>query len=127
MIENEDRVVKVIEFGSADEASDMELAMYIGDLLQKEYPNHPWVVSFQGRGLILRHLSIASEVSRVIGKDGFASLLPRESLGNPKEIRQSVVKFAGELLEAFSLPRGAWDGRPPVVPDWRHKQDGNFT
>jgi hypothetical protein len=122
-----ERVVKVIEFGDADEVSDMELAMYIGDLLQKEFPNHPWVVSFQGRGLILRHLAIASEVQRVIGREGFASLLPRESMATPKEIRKNVVKFAGELLEAFDLPRGPWDGRPPTVPDWRNRQESNFT
>lgn len=124
---HDDRVVKVLEPGDKDELSDMELAMYIGDILQKEYPNHPWVVSFQGRGMILRHLSIASEVARVIGREGFASLLPRENLGTPKQIRQSVVRFAGELLEAFDLPRGAWDGRAPKVPDWRNKQDSNFT
>lgn len=122
-----ERVVRVIEFGDADELSDMELAQYIGDLLQKEYPNHPWIVSFQGRGLILRHLSIASEVQRVIGREGFASLLPRENMTTPSEIRKNVVRFAGELLEAFDLPRGPWDGRPPKVPDWRKQQDGNFT
>src|SRR5581483_9649575 len=120
---NDDRVVKVLEAGDKDEASDIQLAMYIGDVRQKEYPNHPWVVSFQGRGMILRHLSIASEVARVIGREGFASLLPRENLGTPKQVRQSVIRFAGELLEAFDLPRGAWDGRPPKVPDWRNKQD----
>jgi len=125
-MDKDERVVKVIEFGDADEVSDMELAMYIGDILQKEYPSHPWVVSFQSRGLILRHLSIASEVQRVIGREGFASLLPRENMTTPGEIRKNVVRFAGELLEAFDLPRGPWDGRPPKVPDWRNGQDGNF-
>lgn len=127
MFEHDDKVVKVIEFGDADEVSDMELAMRIGEILQQEYPSHPWVVSFAGRGLILRHLAIASEVSRVIGRDGFASLLPRENLGTAKEVRQTVKKFAGELLEAFSLPRGPWDGRLPVVPDFSLHQDGRFS
>lgn len=122
------RVVRVLESGDADEVSDMKLAMEIGDVLQKEYPNHPWVVGFQSRSLVIRHLSIASEVERVIGKSGFASRLPREKLGTAKEIRASVVEFGGQLLEAFKLPRGAWDGRLPEVPlAWRHGQDGNFT
>ena len=122
-----DRVVKVLEYGDADEVSDMETAMYVGDLLQKSYPNHPWVVGFQSRGLVLRHLAIASEVERVIGKSGFASLLPRENMTTPDQIRHTVINFAGELLELFNLPRGAWDGRPPQVPDWRRGQTGNFT
>lgn len=121
-----DRVVRVLENGNADEASDKQLAMEIGEILQKEYPNHPWVVGFQGRGLVIRHLSIASEVERLIGRGGFASLLPPDKLGTPKEIRQSVIKFAGELLEAFDLPRGPWDGRLPKVPGWNHKQSEHF-
>lgn len=122
-----DRVVHVLERGDADEASDMKLAMEIGDVLQKEFPNHPWVVGFQSRNLVIRHLSIASEVERVIGRSGFASRLPRERLGTPKEIRASVIEFGGQLLEHFKLPRGPWDGTLPTVPLWRHGQDGNFT
>lgn len=119
--------LRVLEFGDADEVSDMELALEVGHILQREYPNHPWIVGFQGRGLVIRHLGIASEVARVIGREGFASLLPRDRLGTPKEVRHSVVMFAGELLEAFGLPRGAWDGSLPIVPDWKHKKDRDFT
>lgn len=118
---------RVLEFGDADELTDMELALEIGGILQKEYPNHPWIVGFQGRGLVIRHLGIASEVHRVIGREGFSTLLPREKLGTPKEVRHSVVMFAGALLEAFGLPRGAWDGEPPVVPpSWRYRQERDF-
>lgn len=126
-MDNLDRVTRVIEFGDADEFSDMQLAEYIGNELQKEYPNHPWIVGFQGRSLVIRHLSIASEVHRMIGREGFASLLPRNKLGSPKEIRKTVMEFGGSLLEAFGLPRGPWDGRLPVVPAWKHKQTQNFT
>jgi hypothetical protein len=119
--------LRVLEFGDADEASDMELALEIGRILEDAYPNHPWIVGFQGRGLVIRHLAIASEVSRVIGRDGFASMLPHDKLGTPKEVKHSVVMFAGELLEAFQLPRTAWDGRLPIVPTaWRYKQDRRF-
>jgi len=120
------RDLGVMEFGDADEFSDMALALRIGELLQRTYPNHPWIIGFQGRGLVIRHLAIASEVARVIGREGFSTLLPREKLGTPKELAHSVVMFAGELLEAFGLPRGPWDGRLPVVPNWKHRQERNF-
>ncbi len=119
--------VFVLEHGDADERSDKQLAIDIGLILEKHYPSHPWVVGFQGRGLVIRHLAIASEVARIIGRDGFASMLPRDKLGTPKEVKHSVVMFAGALLEAFQLPRGAWDGRLPIVPSsWRYKQDRQF-
>jgi hypothetical protein len=114
----------VLEYGDADEVSDMELALRVGETLEKYYPNHPFVVGFQGRGLVIRHLAIASEVSRVLGREGFCSLLPADKLGTPKEVTRTVVNFAGALLEAFGLPRGAWDGRIPVVPsEWTVRQE----
>jgi hypothetical protein len=109
----------VIENGDADEASDRELALQIGAILEKHYPNHPFVVGFQGRALVIRHLAISSEVDRVLKSGGFCSLLPPSGLGTPKEVTQTVIRHAGELLEAFGLPRGPWDGRLPVVPkEW---------
>lgn len=108
--------VGILERGNPDELSDQELAVRIGQELEKHYPNHPWIIGFQGRGLVLRHLAIASEVARVLGREGFASLLPREKLGTAKEVAHTAVMFGGELLEAFGLPRGAWDGRLPIVP-----------
>ncbi len=119
--------IRILDWGDEDEHSDLQLALDIGRVLEKHYPSHPWIVGFQGRGLIIRHLAIASEVARVIGREGFASVLPRDKLGTPKEVQHSVVMFAGALLEAFQLPRGAWDGRLPVVPaSWRYKQDRQF-
>lgn len=119
--------VRVVECGDQDEASDRDLAIQIGQVLERAYPNHPFIIGFQGRGLVIRHLAIASEMARIIGREGFATLLPREKLGTPKEVTHAAVMFAGELLEAFQLPRGAWDGRPPIVPSaWKYKQDRAF-
>lgn len=119
--------LRVLEQGDEDEASDRDLAIQIGQVLEREYPNHPFIIGFQGRGLVIRHLAIASEMARIIGREGFATLLPREKLGTPKEVTHAAVMFAGELLEAFQLPRGAWDGRPPIVPTaWKYKQDRAF-
>jgi len=120
--------LRVLELGDEDETSDRDLAVHIGRVLQRVYPNHPWIVGFQGRGLVVRHLAIASEMARVLGREGFATLLPREKLGTPKQSTRAAVMFGGELLEAFGLPRGAWDGSVPIVPHaWRYKQDRDFT
>lgn len=119
--------VRVVEEGDPDEASDRDLAIHIGQALERQYPNHPFVIGFQGRGLIIRHLAIASEMARVIGREGFATMLPREKLGTPKQATHAAVMFAGEMLEAFQLPRAAWDGRLPIVPTaWKYKQDRAF-
>jgi len=110
--------VEIIEHGDKEEWSDKDLAIEIGKILERKYANHPWLIGFQGGGLVIRHVAIAAEVSRVFGREGFASLLPRNQLGTPTELTHTVTMFAGELLEAFSLPRGPWDGRPPVVPPY---------
>ena len=118
----------IIEAGNPDEVSDMELAQRVGDALNRSYPDHPWMISVQGRGIIVRHLAIANAVAMEIGREGFGSLLPREKLGTHSQVTETVMRFGGELLEAFDLPRGKWDGRTPVVPaNWKHKQDRNFV
>lgn len=119
--------MNIIEIGDADEASDAQLAMDIGKALNDAYANHPWIVGFQGRGLVVRHLAIASEVARVIGREGFSSLLPREKLGTPHAVRHTAIEFGGQLLECFGLKRGPWDGSLPVVPrSWVRRKEGSF-
>jgi hypothetical protein len=76
------------------------------------------LISFQGHNLIVRHVLIASMITLETGKEGFGSLLPREKIGTVHDACQVAVKFAGALLEAFKLPRGAWDGvTMPVIPE----------
>jgi len=104
-----------IEPGDPDEASDLARALEIGQILERHYPHHPWVINFQSRALVIRHLAIANAVAFESGKEGFGSVLP-PGIVTAKDLTQNVVRFAGALLEAFSLPRGAWDGRDPVVP-----------
>lgn len=116
----------VMEQGDADEASLLSIAKHVGDALNKHYPNHPWVVGFQGGAIVVRHLVIAAEVERVIGKGGFSSLLPKDKLGTPKEITRSAVEFGGQLLETFGLKRGAWHGEPPIVPGWNRGKHKDF-
>lgn len=118
---------RIIEAGDADEASDMAKAQMIGDVLNEFYPNHPWLISFQGRAIIVRHMGIAFAVHMAIGREGFGAVLPADKLGTPKQVRHSAMQFGGQLLEAFGMPRGAWDGRPPVVPAaWQYKKQSGF-
>ena len=87
----------------------------------------PVLGCFQGRAIVVRHLAIASEVARVIGREGFSAMLPRDKLGTPKAIAHTTMVFGGQLLEAFGLKRGAWDGTPPSVPKgWKRKTESAF-
>lgn len=107
-----------IEAGDADEVRDLSLAKAISEELAHVYPNHFWVVSFSGHNLIIRHPLIANLIALQTGREGFASLLPRDKIGTVHEACKTAVKFAGALLEAFCLPRGPWNGTDmPVVPD----------
>lgn len=120
--------MEILEPGDPDEASDQAIAIAVGEALNRHYPNHPWVVAFQGRGIVIRHLVIADCVRQMTGKDGFSALLPASVTqgGTPKSIAHSAVMFGGQLLETFGLPRGAWDGREPNPPDW-HRGTTSFN
>jgi len=107
-----------IEAGDSDEVRDLELATAISQALEKAFPNHYFLISFSGHNLIVRHVLIASLVTIETGKEGFGSLLPRNKIGTVHEACRVAVRFAGALLEAFKLPRGAWDGvSMPVIPE----------
>jgi hypothetical protein len=106
-----------IERGHKDESRDLELSIAIQTALQREYPNHYWLVSFTGHAIIVRHVLIASLVSVETGQEGFGSLLPKNKTGTVHETEQEAIKHAGALLEAFKLPRGAWNGADiPAMP-----------
>ena len=120
-------MITTLEQGDLDEASDLALAKQVGEALNKAYPNHPWVIGFQGRGLVIRHLAIAAEVTRMIGRDGFSALLPRDKMGTPGQVTKTAREFGGQMLEAFGLKRGAWDGSLPTVPkSWGYKKERSF-
>lgn len=110
-------LISHIERGDKDESRDLELALAIQTAIQRAYPNHYWLVSFTGHALIVRHVLIASLVAVETGQEGFGSLLPKHKTGTVHETELEAVKHAGALLEAFKLPRGAWNGADiPVMP-----------
>lgn len=110
-------MTEILERGNDDEGSDRDLALRVGDALSRLYPDHPWIVSFQGRALVVRHMAIASAVREKLGRDGFGAVLKPNDMRTHSQTVQTAMRFGGLLLEAFGLPRGKWDGRPPVVSD----------
>lgn len=121
------RLIKV-EAGNPDEQTDMTRAEWVLAALCDHYPHHPWTVSVQGRGLIVRHMMISGVAAEALGKDGFSYLLPRDKMGTPGEVAQSAMRAGGEMLELFGLRRGAADGTMPQVPKhWKRKQTRQFA
>ena len=111
-------MIEVLERGHKEESSNLELAQAVGVALNQAYPDHPWIVGFQGETIVVRHMAIADCVMQLTGKEGFAAALPHSALRTHSEIKRSATMMGGQLLEAFGLPRGKWDGRDPVSPKW---------
>jgi len=93
--------------GNADESNDLAIAKAIAVELELRYPGHYWMIGFRDHNLCLTHVAITNTVTVQTGKEGFCSLLPRNKIGTVQEACKTAVKFAGALLEAFKLPRGA--------------------
>lgn len=110
--------MQVIDAGNEDELSAMRLALAVGEALNKAYPDHPWLVGFQGGHIVVKHLAIEDAVHAAIGKRGFSCALPYDRMTTHREVRVSAVRMGGKLLEQFKLPRGKWDGRDPTVPGY---------
>ena len=120
--------MKFIEVGDPEESSYLQLAVEIWNQLNKAYPNHPWLVSFQGGAMIVKHTVINAAVAAFLKRDGFGFLMPKEKLGSHKEVVKSAVTAGGAMLELFGYRRGAWDGSDPVIPsDWVPKQQKGFV
>lgn len=118
----------IIEQGDADEILDLDKAREVGDTLNKHYPHHPWLVAFQGRVLIVRHMAINEMVKKTLGRDGFGFVLKHLDSSSAKDLSHSAMIAGGQLLEAFGLKRGAWDGSLPVVPEsWSRNTMRNRT
>ncbi len=113
--------MEVLEHGNEDEQSAKELAIAVGEALNKAYPDHPWVVGFQGGHIVVKHLAIEDAVHDAIGKRGFSAALPYARLATHAQVTASAIDMGGRLLEQFRLPRGKWDGRDPIVPGYYNR------
>lgn len=106
----------IVEGGDKDEILDLAKAKEVLETLCSKYPLHPWLVSFQGRVLVVRHTAISDVVRRELSRDGFGFVLKHLDSYSASELSHNAMIAGGELLEAFGYPRGAWDGREPVIP-----------
>ena len=104
--------------GNPEESNDLAIAKAIAVELELHYPGHYWMIGFRDHNLCLTHVAITNTVTVATGKEGFCSLLPRNKIGTVQEACKTAVKFAGALLEAFKLPRGAAvPDLYPTIPD----------
>lgn len=121
-------MIEILESGTPDESSYLQLALQIWQQLDKYYPNHPWIVSFQGGAMIVRHAVINAQVSSHLKREGFGFLMPKDKLDNHKEVVRSCIQAGGAMLELFGMRRGKWEGEDPVIPhDWKPKQERAFS
>jgi hypothetical protein len=109
------------------EATHLDWAIEISQQLEKHYPNHPWIVSFQGGALIVRHSLINAYAAEALKREGFGYVLPR-TVTNRREAVKGAIEAGGSMLELFHLPRGPWNGdAPKAPPEWLPKQQAGFA
>jgi hypothetical protein len=119
---------ETLEAGDPGESIDLQKAHEVAQTLERTYPAHPWLVSFQGRVLVVRHLVISDFVRNRLGRDGFGFVLKHLDSHSAHDLAHNAVMAGGQMLEAFGLPRGKWDGREPTVPSgWKRKEPKSFN
>jgi len=120
--------IRLVEPGESNESLDLQKAHEVATTLEQHYPNHPWLISFQGRVLVVRHLAISDLVRNSLGRDGFGFVLKHLDSATSSELAKNAVMAGGQMLEAFGLRRGAWDGTEPTVPaGWKRKDPKSFN
>lgn len=88
----------------------VETAKWTGDLLNRNYPGHPWIVEVvmaRNGGLIKIRLQGLMPANR------WYCVQLNDVLTDPGG-RRTVLRGAGELLERYSISRGAFS-----VDDWQ--------
>jgi hypothetical protein len=103
------------EPGKKRELSDIILAKWIGDALEKHYPGWGWMVHVNSEtGLVdVTNTVLASSLSRL-----HAFRIKRSELTYEDEIVRQAVWAGGEILERMNMPRARYkDGREVVKVD----------
>jgi|TARA_Y100000310_G_scaffold315266_1_gene365601 hypothetical protein len=79
--------------------ADYALAKDICDLLMAHYPGHPWAVNADhDQGVsVIKNTALSRKGGMImhIGK-----------INGPSDLRDKVVRFGGEFLERYDIPRG---------------------
>lgn len=90
-------------------AAKMQTARWVGELLDREYPGHPWyceVKMWKDGGLL------QIQLRGLMPADRWAVCHLSNMAGDPSG-RRTVLAKAGELLERYNIPRGAFS-----IDDW---------
>jgi hypothetical protein len=87
---------------STDDIKLMEKAKCVGEILNKHYPDHLWLVCWQGGALVVKNLALGSHYGFIMKDDSDYGVLSHRA-----------VEAGGELLERAGLRRGKWDGEMP--------------
>jgi hypothetical protein len=76
----------------------------------------------------VRHLAISDLVRNELGRDGFGFVLKHLDSHSASDLAKNAVMAGGQMLEAFGLKRGAWNGTEPTVPSgWKRKKPESFN
>lgn len=107
-MERSDLDLVVSEVMSTDDILMMEKAKQVGEILNKHYPGHLWMVYWQGGALVVKNAALG-------GQQGvrYGFILP--DCTDYGVLRKEAVKAGGELLERAHMRRGKWDGQAAEV------------
>jgi hypothetical protein len=111
------------------EITHMSTAIEVAQQLEKHYPNHKWIVSYQGGAIIVRHELINAYAAEKLKREGFGITLPKDVVDSPQRAAKAAIEGGGAMLELFGMRRGAWTGdeEPQAPKEWRPKQESDFA
>jgi hypothetical protein len=83
---------------STDDIGQLTKAKEVGEYLNEMYPGHLWMVSWQGRAIVVKNLAMDTRYGFIL-----------RDHEDPKVMRHNAMLAGGELLERAKLPH-TWDG-----------------
>ena len=85
---------------------EMNVAKHVMDQLHRSYPNHPWAVRVDGKGLYKAVMVKLPAIMRP--RDQY--VLPMAALlnGTIADFARMVDKAGGEILERYKIPRSGF-------------------
>lgn len=96
-------IIEATASGMENEVLACEKAREVGEALSGAYPDHLWMVGWQGGVLIVKNMAISTMYGMVIKYIG-------ADQKTAKELKKEAIKHGGELLERAGMKRGKWDG-----------------
>lgn len=87
------------------QAADIALCKTVSDMLNKHYPNHPWLIGCNHEaGDLYIQLQYPSRIGK-LARHGYR--IHMDSALNHDVLKQKVMRGGGELLERWGLERNA--------------------